>query len=127
MKGIFEFEIEGKKRGFKFGTYAFAVACDQDKSVLSDLLKKIGVPYEVDGEKRADPVNIMSLLNVFYGAAVHYAKHKKQGVDFTPDEVSDWLDELGLEKVNGYLQEGLNQYSPKNSTSLAEKGETVTA
>jgi hypothetical protein len=127
MKGIFEFEIEGKKRGFKFGTYAMAVACEYDKCVLSDILKRIGVPYLVDGEKKKDKVNIMSLLHIFYGAAVHYAEHKKQPVDFSTSDISDWVDELGLEKVNAFLNDGLNQYSPKNSTSLAEKGEIVTA
>jgi hypothetical protein len=117
MKGIFKID---ETRGFKFGTYAFAVACEEDKSTLSELLQKIGVGVEKPN------VNIMSLLNVFYGAAVHYAKHKKQKVDFGPEDVSDWLDELGLEKVNTILADGLNQYAPKNSTSPAEKGETVT-
>lgn len=126
MKGIFEFEISGQQRGFKFGTYALGVACEQDKTTLSELFKKIGVPYEENGQKKTDSVNIMSLLHVFYGAAVHFAKHKKQSVDFGPEDVSDWLDELGIEKVNSILVDGLNQYQPKNSNSLAETREPVT-
>jgi hypothetical protein len=123
MKGIFKID---ETKGFKFGTYAFAVACEQDKCTLSEILKRIGIPYEQDGKQKVEPVNIMSLLNIFYGAAVHYAQSQKRKADFQPSDVSDWLDELGLERVNEILAEGLNQYVPKNSNSLAETGEAVT-
>lgn len=123
MKGIFKID---ETKGFKFGTYAFAVACEQDKCTLSEILKRIGIPYEQDGVKKVDPVNIMSLLHIFYGAAVHYAQSQKRKIDFQPSDVSDWLDELGLEKVNQILSEGLNQYVPKNSNSLAETREEIT-
>lgn len=122
MKGIFKID---ETKGFKFGTYAFAIACEQDKCTLSEILKRIGIPYEVDGIKKSDPVNIMSLLNIFYGAAVHYAHSQKHKVDFQPSDVSDWLDELGIEKVNEILLQGLNQYVPKNSNSLEETREKI--
>jgi hypothetical protein len=123
MKGIFKID---ETKGFKFGTYAFAVACEQDKCTLSEILKRIGIPYEQDGKQKVEPVNIMSLLNIFYGAAVHYAQSQKRKADFQPSDVSDWLDELGLERVNEILAEGLNQYVPKNSNSLAETREEIT-
>jgi hypothetical protein len=128
MKGIFKID---ETKGFKFGTYAFAVACEQDKCTLSEILKRIGIPYEdvdADGNriKKVDPVNIMSLLHIFYGAAVHYAQSQKRKADFQPSDVSDWLDELGLDKVNEILANGLNQYVPKNSNSLAETREEIT-
>lgn len=116
MKGVFEFEVDGKKRGFKFGTYAFAVACEKEGCSINELQKRIG----------DSNLNIMVLLHLFYGAAVHYAAHKKIEVDFTTSEVSDWLDELGYGKVTEILNSGLNVYQPKNSTSPQEKGETVT-
>jgi hypothetical protein len=123
-KGVFEFEVgEPKvKRGFKFGTYAFAIACEKDKCILSEILHRIGVGVDPSQAR----INIMSLLHVFYGAAVHYTVSKKIKQDFDTSDVSDWLDELGLDKVNEILTEGLTQYAPKNSTSLAETGETVT-
>jgi hypothetical protein len=131
MKGIFEFEVgePKEKRGFKFGTYAFKVACEKDGSILSDLLKKIGIPYQkgVDSEGKPlmvrDGVNLTSLLNVFYGAAVHFTESKKQEANFELVDVSDWIDELGYDRVNEMLGEGLTQYAPKNSKSLAETGE----
>ena len=135
-KGIFEFEIDGKKRGLKFGTYGLGVACEKEKCSIDVLYRRIGQPYIVtkivDGkeekEVKVDTVKLLSLLHVFYGAAVHYADHTGTEIDFRPSDVSDWLDVIGLDKVNGILKEGLEQYVPKNSTSLAvEKGETVTA
>jgi hypothetical protein len=127
MKGIFKID---ETKGFKFGTYAFAVACEQDKCTVSEILKRIGIPYEiVDGDgnrvRKVDPVNIMSLLHVFYGAAVSYAQSQKHKADFQTSDVSDWMDELGLEKVDEILAEGLNQYAPKNSYSLAETREAI--
>jgi hypothetical protein len=123
MKGIFKID---ETKGFKFGTYAFAVACEQDKCTLSEILKRIGIPYEQDGKQKVEPVNLMSLLHVFYGAAVSYAQSHKRKADFQPSDVSDWIDELGLERVNEILSEGLNQYVPKNSNSLAETREAIT-
>jgi hypothetical protein len=122
QKGIFEFEVgEPKvKRGFKFGTFAFAVACKEDGTPLSELLKKIGVGVE------NPTVDIMALLNVFYGAAVQYAKEKRQPLDFHPVDISNWMDELGVDEVTRILTNGLTQYSPKNSETLAETRETVT-
>jgi hypothetical protein len=118
-KGIFEFEIEGRHRGFKFGTYAFAVACEEDNCTLDELFKRIGV-----GQGKPK-VNLLALLNTFYGAAVAYAKGKKQDVDFAVDDVSDWLDHLGVDKVYATLSDGLTQYVPKNSPPPMETGEKV--
>jgi hypothetical protein len=124
MKGIFEFEIgEPKvKRGFKFGTYAFAIACEKDDCPLNVLLQRIGVGAD---EVSINKVNVMTLLRVFYGAAVHYAEHVKQPADFSQSDVSDWVDELGLERINEILTNGLSQYVPKNSNSPTETGEKV--
>ena len=132
-KGIIEFKVGDVDRGFKFGTYAFAIASKEEGCSLSELFKRIGIPYEVTledktTETRRDEVNIMTLLNVFYGAAVQYAEQQtKTKPNFTVADVSDWIDELGLAKTQEILMEGLGQYQPKNSTSLAETGEPITA
>lgn len=119
MKGIFEFKIGDVERGFKFGTYAFAIACDKDKCNLTELQIRCGLSKK-NGEKIE--VNLLSLLRLFYGAAVHYAEHKKQKIDFSEADVSDWTDELGLEKVQEILALGLSSYQPKNSSSPKETG-----
>lgn len=129
MKGIFEFEVNGVKRGFKFGTYALSIACEKDDCALDVLLRRCGVPYTVKkngkDELKSDAPKLKSLLHLFYGAAVHYAEDRDQPSNFKPSTVSDWLDEIGLDKLDSMLVQGLTQYSPKNSASLAETGETV--
>lgn len=129
MKGIFEFETGGQKRGFKFGTYALSIACDKDDCSLDVLLKRCGVPYTVTKgnkqELKADNPRLKSLLHLFYGAAVHYAEDNDLDANFKPSTVSNWLDEIGIENLNSMLVQGLTQYSPKNSASPAEKGEMI--
>ena len=120
MKGIFEFEVNGIKRGFKFGTYALAIAQERDGCELSTLFQRIGY-----GKMEGRNVNVMSLLNIFYGAAVHYAESKRQEIDFSASDVSDWLDEMGLEKTNNMLASGLETFTPKNSNSLPEEREKI--
>ncbi len=127
MKGISEFvDTNGVKRGFKLGTYAFAIACKADGCSLDILLRRIGIAYtDEHGNEKKDPVNLESLLNVFYGAAVHYSQNNNVKVDFNASHVSDWIDHLGIEKANEILSDGLNQYVPKNYASLAETGEAT--
>jgi hypothetical protein len=134
MKGIFEFEVEGVKRGFKFGTYALSIACEKEDCSVDVLYKRCGIPYTVkkrgkDGKEeevvKADPAKLKSLLHLFYGAAVHYAEDFDLPNDFKPSTVSNWLDEIGLDKLNSMIVQGLTQYSPKNSKSLAETGEMI--
>ena len=127
MKGIFEFEVGGVKRGFKFGTYGISVACEKEDCSVDVLLKRCGIPYLVDGKPKADAPKLKALLHLFYGAAVHYAEDQNQILDFKPSTVSNWLDEIGLDKVNKMMVDGLTQYVPKNSASPAkEAGEKVT-
>lgn len=130
MKGIFEFEVNGEKRGFKFGTYALSVACEKDDCAADVLLKRCGIPYTVvkDGKDiiKMEQPKLKSLLHLFYGAAMHYAEDNNLSIDFKPSTVSNWLDQIGLEKLNDMMVQGLTQYSPKNSNSpAAEKGEAV--
>lgn len=126
VKGIFDFEIGGKKRGFKFGTYAMAIACRAENCKVGELLKKIGLTTEVkEGEERSGNIDLMALLNFYHAAAVAHAEHNKQPVDFTVQDVSDWLDELGEEKMAKITTEGLTQYEPKNERAPETPGATT--
>ena len=127
MKGIFEFEVDGKKVGFKFGTYALSEACEKENCSVDVLLRRCGIPYMVDGKPKADKPKLKALLHLFWGAAIHYAEDNDQPTDFKPSTVSNWLDELGMEKINEMLVGGLTTYSPKNLNSLKENREPVTA
>lgn len=127
MKGIFEFEVSGQKRGFKFGTYAFSVACEKEGDIdLNALFKRCGFPYKDDkGNSKADKPKLKSLLHLFYGAAVHFAEDHEKPIDFKVSTVSNWMDEIGQEKLMDLINDAFFQYIPKNSTSPAEIGEPV--
>lgn len=131
MKGIFEFEVNGVKRGFKFGTYGISISCEKEDCTVDELFRRCGMPYmakDTNGNDvvKADNPKLKSLLHLVYGAAVHYAEDKNISTEFKVSEVSDWLDEIGEEKLKPMLVSGLSQYIPKNWTSLAETGEKVT-
>jgi hypothetical protein len=127
MKGIFEFEVSGEKRGFKFGTYGLSVACDKEDCAVDELMKRCGIPYLKDGKTAQDKPKLRSLLHLFYGAAVHYAEDNNLSTNFKPSTVSNWLDEIGIENVNKMMSQGLTQHVPKNSTSpVTETGVQVT-
>jgi hypothetical protein len=115
MKGIFEFESGGKTHGFKFGTMALGVAEDTLGVSADQVLKRAGV---YGGQRPS----VMALLAIFYGAAVQYCDNKKIPIDFTKSDVSDWLDDLGVEKVTEIFSNGINQYVPKNSVAPEKAG-----
>ena len=133
MKGIFEFELEGNKKvGFKYGTYGISISCEKEGCAVDELFRRCGMPYLTKGadgkpEVRADQPKLQSLLHLVYGAAVHYAEDNNIPVDFKVSTVSNWLDEIGEEKLKPMMVDSLTQYIPKNLKSLAETGEKATA
>src|SRR5687768_3326158 len=110
MKGVFEFEIEGQKRGFKFGMMALAITEQKEGKSLKQI-------FDLLSEGRAE---IMLTLHLFYGAAVQYADSNKMPVNFSVSDVSDWIDDIGLDAATEMLTEGFKQYAPKNSASPAK-------
>lgn len=132
MKGIFEFEIEGQKRGFKFGTYAFSIACEKEGDIdLNTLFKRCGFPYKAGKDKddkdiiKAEKAKIKTLLHLFYGAACHFAEDNDKPTDFKVSTVSNWMDELGEARLMEMIHESFFQHIPKNSESLTKMGEPV--
>ncbi len=106
-KGIFEFEIEGKKIGFKFGMYAAAITQKESGSSIVDLFKVMALGS--DGG--------VALLQYFYGGAVAYASNKKLPVP-TIDEVGDWIEAIGWDESLRVYSESIKIYIPKNAEPL---------
>lgn len=115
MKGVFEFQVQDKTVGFKFGILALAIAEEKEGKPLSELLELL----------TTGKVSTKTLLHLLYGAAVQYAEQKSKAVDFTLSDVSDWCEEIGFENIYPAFRSGLTQYLPKNSKSPSkkEKGE----
>lgn len=106
---IFEFEIEGKKVGLRFGMLTNGKACRIDGNIsLSELFKRLGIT----GEQQPD---FATITNWFYSAALVYNESNKIPIDFTAADVSDWLDHIGLEKLMDLIKNSFE--TPKTDES----------
>lgn len=108
--GIQEVEVNGVKRGFKFGPLAIAIGEREDGCKAGELFKKIS-----EGDQ-------LAILNLFYGAAVNYCKAKKAAVEFTASDVADWVYEMGIEKAMAVYSAGLSAFTEKNLKAPAKTG-----
>lgn len=109
FRGVHEFTVQGKSVGFKFGQYAVAIACHECKCSASELFKRMGFN---GGNNESD---LLVLLNFFYAAAVNYCESKRMVVDFNAADVSDWIEEIGLDDCKSMLISSLTPISAKNS------------
>lgn len=110
MTGVFSFDINGKKRGFKFGTYGYAEACEKENCDLDELLARVGF-----GQVKRKP-KLKAIIHLYYGAAVQYAEDNGQDIDFSVANVAGWLDYLGAERIQQMLLEGIKQPEIKNGS-----------
>jgi hypothetical protein len=123
-KGIFEFEIEGQKIGFKFGMYAAAVTEKISGCSIMELFQRIHgakILYnekgEVTGRELLPGMATISLLQYFYGGAVAYNKNDQ----LTLDEVGDYLDLIGEEKAFLTFSQSVQTYLPKKKPAQEVK------
>jgi hypothetical protein len=118
IKENVEFEIGGKKRGWRFGPYS-----------LKFISKTTGVSNMKELFKRLAEEDIEMMLAFYYACAVTYSHHKGEKEDYNEVDVSEWVEEIGFDKVNEYTQILLKQYVPKNlnppETQKANPGETL--
>lgn len=112
--GIEVVEINGVKRGFKFGPRSVALAEREDGCKAGELFKKMQ-----DGDQ-------LAVLNMFYGAAVDYANVNKKTIDFNSSDVADWVYDMGFDKAMDILNVGLKSYNEKNRKAPQEAGQIGT-
>jgi hypothetical protein len=115
-RNIVEIEIdvkaegqEPKKRkiGFKCGTLAIAIACrEANIKSLQGLLGLIGSS------------DLLAMLALFYGSYCQYNNVKAPG--FTMDQMSDLLEDIGVEKSGEIIKTLLQVYLPKNTSAPQE-------
>ena len=109
-----EFEVFGKKRGFKLGTYTF--------KLINEVTGTKTIQDVFDRFKENDEGYTCSF---YYCCAKHYSLSNKQQVDFTEVDVADWLDELGPDKVREITTELFKVYLSKNQIAPQETGQTT--
>lgn len=121
--GNIEFKISGVERGFRFGTWAMKVIADE--SGVKDIKKTFRLIQGIDDEgNRTDP-DLNTMLIFYYACAVNYAKHMKQRIDFEVYDVSEWVSELGFERINEMTLQLFDMYTSKNLNPPVETGETT--
>ena len=98
-----EFEVFGKKRGFKLGTYTFKLINQAAGTTTIE---------EVFERMKSGSTDFASTF--YFCCAKHYAMSNKTVIDFEEVDVADWLDELGLEKMAEITTELFKVYTSKN-------------
>jgi hypothetical protein len=103
VKGTFEFELsDGSKKYFKFGTLASEIFCEEEGiTSFSQMQERLTNP----GPKTA--------INVALASAKAYYESKNQEIDFNRGDVSDWLDEIGVEKFFEKIYASMSVYKDK--------------
>lgn len=101
-KGQFTFKIDGKERGFKFGTLSNALFCKTEGIKPKEVQERI-----LNNDPFID-------IDYAYYAAVAYCQINKIDVDFTKEDVACWIDEIGVDRLSEMLIEAFRSYLPKN-------------
>lgn len=108
MKGIFEFEFEGKQRGFYFNFNALGILEEMVDKPIDEIIEQIN----------SKKPKLKLLSNFFYAGAVNYCEYKGFEKDFTVHQIGDWLSTIGLEKAGKLLREAISIQAPKNLSPL---------
>lgn len=110
-RGLIEKEIAGKKVFFKFNMGAIELLGDLQNMGASQILT-------TGAEAR-----ISTLSAFLYAGAVQYCKQEKKTPDFTREDSTEWIGELGLSEVLKMFTEAFT--GPKYEEEKNE-GATVT-
>lgn len=98
-----EFEVFGKQRGFKLGTYTFKMI---NQMAGTKTIEEVFERLKSGG---------MDFASTFYFCcAKHYAMSNKTPIDFEEVDVADWLDELGPQRASEITVELFKVYTLKN-------------
>jgi hypothetical protein len=104
-----EFEVFGKQRGFKLGTYTFKL-----------INQATGTKTVEEVFARLNEKDESYTLSFYFCCAKHHELSNKKPVDFEEIDVADWLDELGAEKVKEITTELFKVYLKKKHDSPSD-------
>lgn len=97
---IVEIEVSGKKRGFKFGMLAIGLMMQRREITFPEFLDKLG------------KTDILFTIDLLHAAAESWHKSKNLPVDFTAEDVADWMDEIGMVKAFSIINNAFTKYDP---------------
>lgn len=115
MQKQHEFEFEGKTRGFLFNFLTLGIFEESCDVPLDEVLERFS-----KGSKKP---KITIVLKYFHAAAVNYSQEKGRAIDFTLNDVSNWVQWIGFDKAASLMASGLKITTPKNSKPLLQTAE----
>lgn len=110
LRGEYTLTAGGKERHFKLCTLSDNLFCQWEKVKLSEMIERVKDPQP------------FTQLNLIYSQAVAYAKINKITQDFTLEDVSVWIDELGEDVFIEKITEIAKAQTEKNRQAPQEPG-----
>lgn len=112
--------IAGKHRHFMFGTYTFklireATGLEHVEDVFEGIANKKTDDNGNTTQVRSDLEHVEFISSFLHACAIHGARTAKEKVDFDEVEVSDWIDEIGLEKSINLIGDLIQSYSARGT------------
>lgn len=108
-----EFSIKPKsgKRALKFGTLSFALFCEAEGIDLPGISERLQNPRP------------FTQLNLIHSAAVAHCRINRTEVDFTLDDVSTWIDDVGEAVLAELILKAVRTHVEKNLKAPAGSGQ----
>lgn len=98
-----QFEVFGKTRGFKLGTYTFKLI---NQATGTKTVEEVFERFKENNQEFA--------LAFYYCCAKHHALSNKQEIDFEEVDVADWIDDIGFDKLREMTTDLFKVYISKN-------------
>lgn len=108
MKGVFDFDIEGEKAGFRFDMLAAAMLEDLEGKPVSGVLKEIH-----DAAADTSRLRMGLVMNVMYATACSYAESNGNDKP-SKSQVSTWAQSIDATDLYMMLGTGISMFVPKN-------------
>lgn len=102
-KGLVKITVDGKDRFLKFGTLQGAIFCE---------LEGIRI---IDMQARLMDQKPFTIINFVFSGASAYSRLNKEPIDYTPDDVSEWLDQINQEELLNLITASMTTYEEKKS------------
>lgn len=112
IRNTIEVELNGKTYGFRTGTYAWGLA-----------IRECGAIDNESFVKRLSHGDVTAATAIFYASYVQYQQWKNLPVELNLVQISEVLEDLGIEKAQPIMDKLLESYKPKNQSPPQTVGE----
>lgn len=110
FRGDVEKKVGGKNRLFRFNMAAITLLGDLQNAPLTQLAVEVSNP------------KMSTVANFLYAGAYTYARQEKKMIDFSQDDATEWLNEIGLDVALEMLGKAFEVPEPEKDK---EKNQTA--